>query len=60
MYSIVAVKHTPGVDVVFAPLSDNIRNAYTTGALVSSYSNLGVPYYNYGIMGPQDPILIIN
>ena len=29
------------------------------GALRITYTILGVPYYNYGINGPQRPVLII-
>ena len=31
----------------------------TIGASIITYIILGVPHYNYSIMGPQNPILII-
>ena len=31
----------------------------TIGASIITYIILGVPYYKYSIMGPQNPILII-
>ena len=35
------------------------RGSVGMGALIITYTILGVPYYNCSIMGPKNPILII-
>ena len=49
---------TPSIGRLSKVIASKLVGA-TTPLRIVTYTIFGVPYYNYSIMGPQNPILII-